>query len=81
MKRVHFVGIGGAGISAIAKVLLESGWPVSGSDLQLSPLAQALAAQGATVYAGHAAEHVAGAEVVVISSAVAADNVEVAAAQ
>lgn len=81
MKHVHFVGIGGAGLSAIAKVLLESGWRVSGSDERPSALAQALAAQGARVYAGHAAEHVDGAEVVVISSAVPADNVEVQAAR
>jgi UDP-N-acetylmuramate--alanine ligase len=80
VKHVHFIGIGGAGLSAIAKVLLESGWRVSGSDEQPSPLAQALAAQGARVYQGHAPEHVAGAEVVVISSAVAPDNVEVQAA-
>ncbi len=81
MKHAHFVGIGGAGLSAIAKVLLESGWRVSGSDQQLSPLAQALAAQGARVDAGHAAAHVDGADLVVISSAVPADNVEVQAAR
>jgi len=76
-KRVHFIGIGGAGLSAIAKVLLDSGWRVSGSDQQLSPFARALAEQGAVVHAGHAAGNVNGAELVVISSAVAPDNVEV----
>lgn len=81
MKHVHFIGIGGAGLSAIAKVLLDSGWPVSGSDQQLSAFAQALAEQGAMVYAGHVAGHVNGAEMVVISSAVADDNVEVLRAQ
>lgn len=84
MPAVHFVGIGGAGISAIAKVLLESGWQVSGSDQQLSAFASALAAQGAVVHVGHAAEHLGAAELVVISSAVtpaAEGYVEVAAAQ
>jgi UDP-N-acetylmuramate--alanine ligase len=83
MKHVHFVGIGGAGLSAIAKVLQESGWRVSGSDdaAQASPFARALTAQGVTVQPGHAAENVDGAEVVVISSAVPPDNVEVRAAQ
>lgn len=80
MKNVHFIGIGGAGLSAIAKVLLESGWHVSGSDQQLSAFARALAEQGAEVHEGHAPQHVNGAEVVVISSAVAPDNVEVQAA-
>lgn len=70
MKHVHFIGIGGAGISAIAKVLLDLGWRVSGSDQQLSDLARQLAGQGAVVHTGHAAENVNGAELVVISSAV-----------
>ncbi len=81
MKSVHFIGIGGAGLSAIAKVLLESGWQVSGSDEVLSPFAAALRAQGARVAEGHAAENVGQAEVVVISSAVPPDNVEVLAAR
>ena len=81
MTRVHFVGIGGAGLSAIAQVLLESGDVVSGSDMVLSPFAQALAARGAQVYLGHAAEQLDGAELVIVSSAVPADNVEVLAAR
>ena len=81
MTHVHFVGIGGAGLSAIAQVLLESGYSVSGSDEQASPFAQGLAAAGARVYTGHAAAQVNGAEMVVISSAVPADNVEVQAAR
>jgi len=84
MKHVHFVGIGGAGLSAIAQVLLESGYTVSGSDdaARLSPFAQALAGHGATVYEGHAAENIGpDVEAVVISSAVPLDNVEVRAAQ
>src|SRR5688572_6676331 len=81
MTHVHFVGIGGAGLSAIAQVLLESGYAVSGSDEALSPFGQALKAAGATVYLGHAPEQVNGAEMVIISSAVPGDNVEVLAAQ
>jgi UDP-N-acetylmuramate--alanine ligase len=78
---VHFVGIGGAGLSAIARVLMQQGAEVSGSDLVLSPVAEALARDGARVFAGHRAENVSGAEVVVMSSAVPASNVEVQAAQ
>ena len=78
---VHFVGIGGAGLSAIARVLMQQGAEVSGSDLVLSPVAEALARDGARVFAGHRAENVAGADVVVVSSAVAASNVEVQAAR
>ena len=81
MTHVHFVGISGAGLSAIAQVLLESGYSVSGSDEASSPFGQALKAAGATVYLGHAAEQVNGAEMVIISSAVPGDNVEVLAAQ
>src|SRR5947209_7016799 len=81
MTRVHFVGIGGSGLSAIAQVLLESGYDVSGSDEALSPFAQALAAHGATVYQGHRAEQLDGAELVIVSAAVPAGNPEVLAAQ
>lgn len=70
MKHIHFVGIGGAGLSAIARVALESGWRVSGSDVAPSAFAQQLAERGAVVYLGHAPQHVNGAELVVISSAV-----------
>jgi UDP-N-acetylmuramate--alanine ligase len=77
---VHFVGIAGAGLSAIAKVLHDSGWRVSGSDAGTSPFAQRLAADGVHVYTGHRAEQIDGASLVVISSAVPADNVEVQAA-
>jgi UDP-N-acetylmuramate--alanine ligase len=79
--RFHFVGIGGAGLSAIARVLMERGAEVSGSDLVLSPVAEALARDGARVYAGHRAENVDGAEVVIVSSAVPVSNVEVLAAR
>jgi UDP-N-acetylmuramate--alanine ligase len=80
-RRVHFIGIGGAGLSAIARVLLEQGAEVSGSDLVLSSVARALARDGAYVFTGHRAENVAGAELVVVSSAVPESNVEVCAAQ
>ncbi len=81
MKHIHFVGIGGAGLSAIAKVLLESGYSVSGSDEALSPFARDLAARGVTVHQGHAPQNVNGAETVVISSAIPSDNVEVVTAK
>ncbi len=80
-KRVHFVGIGGAGLSAIARVLMGQGAEVSGSDLELSPVADALARDGARIFVGHSEENVAGAELVVVSSAVPPSNVEVQAAR
>jgi UDP-N-acetylmuramate--alanine ligase len=80
-RRVHFIGIGGAGLSAIARVLMGQGAEVSGSDMVLSPVAEALARDGARVFAGHRAENVTDAELVVVSSAVPASNVEVQAAQ
>ncbi len=81
-KRVHFVGIGGAGLSALARVMVARGWQVSGSDRSRSPRMQALADEGATIYMGHSAEFVQGVDMVVISSAIPADNPErVAAAE
>src|SRR5438128_6825043 len=76
-QRLHFVGIGGIGMSGIAEILLNLGYTVSGSDLALSDVTRRLQHQGATVSQGHAATHVHGADVVVISSAVKPDNVEV----
>ncbi|MFN2145545.1 MAG: UDP-N-acetylmuramate--L-alanine ligase [Anaerolineales bacterium] len=81
MAHTHFIGIGGTGLSAIARVLLERGETVSGSDKVISPLAVAVQAAGAQVFQGHAPENVAGADVVVRSSAVPDSNVEVIAAQ
>ena len=75
-RRVHIVGIGGAGMSAIARVLLGRGLRVSGSDLQTNAQTEALAAEGVVVYDGHAAEHIDDAELVVISSAVPPTNPE-----
>ncbi len=80
MTHIQLFGIGGSGMSAIARVLLESGETVSGSDRQLSPLAQGLADSGVQVMIGHRPENILGAEVVVRSSAVGDDNPEVAAA-
>ena len=77
---VHVVGIGGAGMSAIARLLLDAGVPVTGSDAQRSQTLDALAARGARVAVGHAAEQLGGAVLVVVSSAVHEDNPEVAAA-
>ena len=76
-QRIHLVGIGGSGMSGIAEVLLSSGYAVSGSDLKPTPVTERLRKLGATIYEGHQAENVHGAHVVVISSAVRNDNVEV----
>src|ERR1051326_1672260 len=74
---VHFVGIGGIGMSGLAEVLLAMGYRVSGSDLRLSPITERLAQRGAVILQGHAAAHVGEAKAVVVSSAVRADNPEV----
>ena len=81
VRNVHFVGIGGAGMSGIAEVLLNLGYAVSGSDLSEGPVTRRLAGLGAKVRIGHVAENVSDADVVVISSAVKADNPEVIAAR
>ncbi len=80
-QRIHFVGIGGSGMSGIAEVLLDLGHIVSGTDLRETPVTQRLGALGATIRYGHAAENLGLADVVVISSAVSADNPEVLAAR
>src|SRR5579885_2421431 len=79
--RVHFVGIGGIGMSGIAEVLLNLRYQVSGSDTRLSPVTERLERLGARIYQGHDASHVEGAEAVVTSSAVRPDNPEVMEAQ
>src|SRR5437868_5690512 len=76
IQRIHFVGIGGIGMSGIAEVLLTLGYKVSGSDLKPSPTTDRLKQLGAIVFIGHAAENVAGAEVVVTSSAISPENPE-----
>ena len=81
MTHIHFIGIGGSGLSAIARLLLESGYTVSGSDRALTPFADEVRHAGATVYVGHHPRNIAGADSVVMSSAVSADNPEVEAAK
>ena len=80
-KQIHFVGIGGVGMSGIAEVLLNLGFRVTGSDLRRSDITTRLEACGAVVFGGHHARNVEGADVVVYSSAVTAENAEVTAAQ
>jgi UDP-N-acetylmuramate--alanine ligase len=78
---IHFVGIGGIGMSAIAEVLLNLGYRVSGSDLRETEATRRLRGLGGTIATGHQAAHIEGADVVVVSSAVRPDNPEVAAAR
>ena len=78
---IHFVGIGGIGMSGIAELLLNLGYSVSGSDLKPTDLTERLQRQGGKVFTGHRPEQVGSADVVVVSSAVSADNPEVVAAQ
>ena len=80
INAIHFVGIGGSGMGGIAEVLINLGYSVQGSDLRKNAVTQRLAALGARIALGHAAEHIDGADVIVISSAIAADNPEVVAA-
>ncbi|MDO9471183.1 MAG: UDP-N-acetylmuramate--L-alanine ligase [Nitrosomonas sp.] len=81
VKHIHFVGIGGAGMSGIAEVFVNLGYQVSGSDLMDNQVTQRLAKLGIKVYAGHTSQQIAGADVVVISTAVKPDNPEVIAAK
>jgi UDP-N-acetylmuramate--alanine ligase len=81
IQRIHFVGIGGIGMSGIAEVLLTLGYKVSGSDLRESSVTKRLASLGALIFIGHRAENVTGSETVVTSSAIARDNPEIQAAR
>ncbi|WP_229053591.1 UDP-N-acetylmuramate--L-alanine ligase [Aeromicrobium sp. Leaf350] len=81
LRHVHLVGIGGAGLSAIARLLRQHGVEVSGSDQARSAITRALSEEGITVHLGHRAENVAGADTVVVSTAVREDNPEVVAAR
>jgi len=78
---IHFVGIGGIGMSGIAELLLNLGYTVSGSDLSLSDITSRLEKLGGTIYHGHAGTNIQGADVVVTSSAVKSSNPEVLAAE
>jgi len=80
IQRIHFVGIGGIGMSGIAEVLLTLGYKVSGSDLKHSSVTERLAEKGAIIFEGHRAENITSAEVVVASSAIRRDNPEITAA-
>jgi len=80
-SRIHFIGVGGIGLSAIARVLLGQGYRVSGSDMQWSPLTDSLRAEGVVIWKDHAPDNVNGADLVVVSSAVPEDNPEVVAAR
>jgi len=77
IRRIHFIGIGGIGMSGIAEVLLNLGFEVSGSDVKATPITDRLATLGARVFDGHQASNVRHAQVVVISSAVPVDNPEI----
>src|SRR6202451_2026428 len=81
IQRIHFVGIGGIGMSGIAEVLVNLGYKVSGSDLKSSAVTQRLAGLGAATFEGHRAENISGSEVLVTNSAIAPDNPEVAEAR
>jgi UDP-N-acetylmuramate--alanine ligase len=80
IHRIHFVGIGGIGMGGIAEVLLNLGYEVQGSDVKPNAVTQHLERLGATVFVGHSAEHLGGADVVVVSAAITKSNPEVAAA-
>ena len=81
VKQLHFVGIGGAGMSGIAEVLVNLDFVVTGSDMAENAATRRLAQQGATVHLGHAASHIKGADAIVVSTAVKEDNPEVIAAR
>ncbi len=81
LRHLHFIGIGGSGMNGIAKVLLQQGYKVTGSDLQKSVFTTALEEKGATIFEGHDAQHIQGAEAVVTSSAITSDNPELLAAK
>lgn len=80
-QHIHIIGISGFGMSAIARVLVENGYVVSGSDQKLNPLSLALRESGVTVYEGHTESNIEGAELILVSSAVPRDNPEIQAAQ
>ena len=80
-QQVHFVGVGGIGMSGIAELLVNVGYRVSGSDARQTASTDRLAALGVRVAIGHDARHIDDADVVVVSSAIAADNAEVIAAR
>ena len=81
IKKVHFIGIGGAGMSALARILIDKGYTVTGSDMKKSPIVEQLSDRGAQIWQGHAAGNVDGAEAIVVSTAIPDSNPEVIAAK
>lgn len=81
IRNIHFIGVGGAGMSALARILVDKGYTVSGSDQKMSATAKQLAACGAKIFEGHDTANVKGADAVVVSTAIPEDNVEVVAAK
>ena len=81
ITKVHFIGIGGAGMSALARILIDKGYTVSGSDMKESPIVEQLRAKGAVIFKGHSAENVNGVEAIVVSTAIPETNPEVVAAK
>ena len=79
--RIHFIGVGGSGMSGLAEVLLNMGYAVSGSDLRATDVTDRIVSRGGRVFVGHAGSNIEGAQVVVYSSAVKPDNPELAAAR
>ena len=77
IRRIHFIGIGGAGMSGIAEVLLNQGYEISGSDIKASSVTERLEKKGAKVFIGHAADNVVGVDVIENSSAVNNTNPEI----
>ena len=80
-KKIHFVGIGGAGMSGIARIMLSAGFSISGSDVKETAITQSLVALGATVFVGHDASNIAGVDILVTSGAISANNPEVVSAR
>ena len=80
-RHIHIIGIGGAGLSGITEILLDLGFRVTGSDIQKSYTTEHLRSRGATIYYGHAASQMCGADVVVMSPAIPPDNPELLAAE
>lgn len=80
-QRLHFIGIGGMGMRALAEILIEKGMKISGSDVHNSDYLQFMKKQGADIFIGHEASHVDGADGIVISSAIHSDNPELSAAR
>jgi UDP-N-acetylmuramate--alanine ligase len=81
IKKIHFIGIGGAGMSGIAEVLLNTGYQISGSDINASKATRRIEAMGATVFIGHAESNIVDVDVVVCSTAIGDSNPEIAAAK